>query len=71
MVVAVVVCVVVVILVFIVVDFLAVNIVVIGDDCSVVIVFCPQRNTIPTRTIIRGGWVSSLSLLSSPLLKMG
>ena len=35
--------------------------------------FCPRRNTIPTRTIIRGGWVSSSSLLSSlsTLLKMG
>ena len=32
--------------------------------------FCPRRNTIPTRTIIRGGWVSS-SLSSSTLLKMG
>ena len=32
--------------------------------------FCPRRNTIPTRTIIRGGWVSSSSL-SSTLLKMG
>ena len=39
------------------------------------ILFCPRRNIIPTRTIIPGGWVSSLllssSLLSSTLLKMG
>ena len=36
--------------------------------------FCPRRNTIPTRTIIRGGWVSLLLLSSSllgTLLKMG
>ena len=34
--------------------------------------YCPRRNTIPTRTIIRGGWVSSSSSsLSSTLLKMG
>ena len=32
------------------------------------VIFCPRRNTIPTRTIIRGGWVL---LLLSPLLKMG
>ena len=40
-------------------------------DCG----FCPRRNTIPTRTIIRGGWVSSSSSSSSlslsTLLKMG
>ena len=33
--------------------------------------FCPRRNTILTRTIFEGGWVSSLLLSLSTLLKMG
>ena len=34
-----------------------------------IVLFCPQRNIIPARTIIQGGWVSSLSLLR--ILKNG
>ena len=33
-------------------------------------IFCPQRNIIPTRTIIQGVWVSSSSLLLSSSLEI-